>query len=371
MESFWNRLGLEDNPYDPRPLTLSDKDRKLFVGRTQELAQLKTLVSGNKGGIVIIEGEVGVGKTSFVNIFQHDKWKGAKLLPSFERIELSDNTNSVNFMLSVFSNMIFNLEKIDNSSLLKRPGIHKESKSLVARTIESGWGGSVSVFGAGVGIAQRKAISQPSTVVLPTILDAMNRWIDFVINKIGYSSIIVPIDNFDIVQENIIIDFLNSIRDTLIGRPNIWWIIVGQKGLFSLIEKKSHRVSEIITGKPVILESLSLDEIHEMIDLRYKNLKKKSVEPIVPSEIIDILYEVSKGEARYILKRITDMTYSFVGEFPSERKIPLEVGKKLLYQDVTKRIEDADLTKRQKEILEIMAKMGKFQPKEYGKLGLK
>ena len=63
MDTFWKDLGLEDNPYDSRPLVISKNDRKLFVGRKNELAALNTLVSSPKGGIVIVEGEVGVGKT--------------------------------------------------------------------------------------------------------------------------------------------------------------------------------------------------------------------------------------------------------------------------------------------------------------------
>lgn len=371
MQNVWTSLGLEDNPYDPRPLLINERDRKLFVGRKKELAQLNTIVGSNKGGIILIEGEVGVGKTSFVNIFQYDKWQNEKLLPSFERIELSENSNSVTFMLSVLSNMIFNLEKIDDSALLKKSKIHQDAKSLIARTIESGWSGGVVVAGLGGSASRQKTVTQPAAVVLPTILDMMNKWIDFVIEKLGYRSILVPIDNFDIVPEDTIIEFLNNVRDILIGRKNVWWFIVGQKGLFNLIEQRAHRVSEIITGKPIVLNSLSLKEIHEMIDLRYKNLKSNEIEPIIPSEIIDILYDVSKGEARYILKRITDMVYSFIGEFPSEKKISSSVAKRMLWKDAEKRIQAADLTERQAEMLHKMAKFGSFQPKEFAKFGLK
>ena len=126
MESFWDRLGLKGNPYDPKPLTLSEEDMKLFVGRNNELAQLNTLTSGGNGGIIIIEGDFGVGKTSFVNMFQYEKQKNEKILPSFESIELFENTDLVNFMLSVFSKMIFNLEKFDETNASKKHNIHSE-----------------------------------------------------------------------------------------------------------------------------------------------------------------------------------------------------------------------------------------------------
>lgn len=371
MDNFWEKLGLKENPYDFKPLGIDEMSRKLFVGRSNELSKLDSLISGNKGGLIIVEGEVGVGKTSFVNNFQYGKWQKEKILPSFRKIELSANTDPVNFMLSVFSNMLFSLEEVLDSKVLKKFSEHSTAKSYVAKTIDSGLGANINLFGFGGGVSKQKTVSQPPSVMLPTILVALDEWIKFVIEKTKFKGIIIPIDNFDIVDEKTILSFLNTMRDTLIDRQHIWWIIVGQKGLSSLIENNAHRVSEVITGKPVVLESMSLKEINDMIDLRYKFLKKsKEVEKIIPDEIIKILYLVSKGEARYILKRITDMIYAFMTEFPTEKKISLNVAKKMLYDDAKTRIENADLTSRKTVILQKMSSLGAFQSKDYKKLKL-
>lgn len=371
MDNFWEKLGLKDNPYDFKPLGINEIGRKLFVGRTNELKKINSLISGNKGGIIIVEGVIGVGKTSFVNIFQYGKWQNEKILPSFRKIELPQNIDSINFILSVFSNMLFSMEDVLDSKLLKKYSEHSAAKSYVAKTIESGLGGSFSILGTGGGVSKQKTISQPSSVLLPTILTTLDKWIKFVIEKTKFDAIIIPIDNFDIIDEKTIISFLNLMRDTLLDRQHVWWIIVGQKGLSSLIEKDAPRVSEVITGKPIVLEPFSLKEINEMIKLRYKILKKsEEVKEIVPNKIIDILYQVSNGESRYILKRITDMILAFMSEFPSAKKIPLNVAKKMLYDDAKTRIENADLTARKSSILQKMASVGTFQPKDYKKLSL-
>ena len=93
---LWSDIGFTRNPYDYRPLKVDEDDRSIFVGRQNEEKQFKLLVSGQRGGIVVVEGRVGVGKTSFVNAMQYDKWKskdqsGAKMLPSFETISLKEN----------------------------------------------------------------------------------------------------------------------------------------------------------------------------------------------------------------------------------------------------------------------------------------
>jgi len=371
VASFWEKLGLEDNPYDPKPLGISKDNKKLFVGRDRELKQLKTITSGGSGGICIIEGEIGVGKTSFVNIFQLSKFEKDNFLPAFESIELAENTDATNFLLSLLSSMISNLEQVVESKLLMKYEEYKKAKAFVDSTIESGWGISAQAV-IGGGISKSKTRIQPPTVVLQTIKKTIDEWVEFVNEKVGYSSIIVTLDNFDIISEESITGFLNSMRDTLISRNNIWWIIIGQKGLSSILAKEIPRVSGMITGKSIIINALTVDEVNNMIDLRYKNLKlsKKKVELIIPREVINVLYDVTKGDTRDILKKTTDMIYSFIGDYPSQKTIPEKVAKKMLYDDSKNKIESAKLTKLQLEKLEKMVKIGTFQPSDFKKLEL-
>jgi len=266
--------------------------------------------------------------------------------------------------------MIFNIEKVVEEKILDRHQIHKKSKMFVTNTIDKSFGGGVSVLGTGINAAQQATVSQPQTIVLPTIISAIDKWIDFVRDKTIFKSIIVPIDNFDMVSEKNIVDFLNLMRDTLTNRKHIWWIIIGQIGLSSLIEN-SPRLRGMITGNPITLEPMSLKQINEMISLRYKNLEKSAkVETIVPKKIIDILYNVSKGETRYILKRATDMVLSHIADYPSENNVPLKIADKFLSDEAEKRINAAKLTKRKSEILENMVKVSPFQSKDFAKFDL-
>jgi len=363
--SLWNDLGLEDNPYDPKPLHITEKDRKLFIGRKENFAEFGTRVSSENGGIIIVEGGIGVGKTSFVNAFQYDCWKKKNILPTFESVQLEKDHNTVQFMLSVFSSMIHSLEKVDETGRLNRSSVHNDAKALIAKTIQSGWGGNISVLGSGVGGSRSKVISDPVAVVLPTIINLMDKWINFVKGQ-SFSSVIVPIDNLDILEGKDIIEFLNRMRDYLSGRPSIWWVLISKQGLFSLLEGQAHRVSEIIIGSPITIKPLSLKEVHEMIQTRIKNLTiKEKVIPPVPKEIVDILYDTSKGEARYILKRCSDIIYKHISQFPTEKIIPLGIAKKMLTDMAKQKLEDSNLLDLEITRLKIMAKKDKFQLKEY------
>ncbi len=368
MGNIWADLGLDGNPYDPRPLSIDARGRKLFVGRAKTLDEFNILLSSTGGGMVIVEGGVGVGKTSFVNICLYDKLKSDSYLPC-DKIELDGNMDVVQFVLSVFSNMFHSLEKYDRTKRLGRFSVHGEARVLLSQTIQSSWSGSIQVLGTGGGIGRQKSTTAPTAVVLSSIIPVMSKWVSLVTNKLNYSAIVVPINNLDIVDDADIVDFLNRVRDTLTGFNGVWWVLVGKPNLFSLLEGKASRVSEMITGSPVKLSPLPKKEIHEMIELRIKNLSKNKIKPPIPEKVIDILYDVSKGEARYILKRCGDLILKFHAKFPSEKTIPEKTAIEMLSFMAREKIEAINLSSSDRKTLERMAKKGRFQNKSYKQFG--
>ena len=367
MANIWADLGLTDNPYDPRPLSIDADDRELFVGRTETLDEFNTLLS-TKGGMIIVEGKVGVGKTSFVNIGLYDKFELGRYLPC-DKIDLEGNMCIIQFILSVFSNMFNSVEKCDKTGRLERFAIHKKAKTLLSQIIQSRGGDEVKFFGTGEEKSRQIYATSPVAVVLASIVSVMNEWINFVKNKLNYRAIIVPLDNLDIVDDVDIVTFLNKTRDTMMGFDGVWWILVGKPNLFSLLEGKSNRISEMVTESPIKLGPLSKKEVHSMIKLRIKNLSVDKIKAPVPKRVIDILYDVSKGEARYILNRCSDLVLKFHTKFPSEKIVPEEMAIKILSVMARERIDNANISHSDREILEKMTKKERFQNKEYKHFG--
>jgi hypothetical protein len=162
----------------------------------------------------------------------------------------------------------------------------------------------------------------------------MDRWIQHVSKNTLYDGpVVIPVNNMDILEDDDILSFLNSMRDTMIDRPNTVWVLIGRKGLFSMLESEARRVSEIITGQPVVLEPLSLQDLFNAIDVRvrlFSQDKKRVQDKPVSDEIVKILYDASQGEIRYIFKRITDIVLRFRGQFPSVSKIPLDIAQSMI-----------------------------------------
>ena len=120
-ENVWEWFGFRKNPYDFLPLAVNKEDRTLFVGRDAELPRLVTPIASDAGGIIVVEGRAGVGKTSFVNVVQYDRWQARSCLPSFQVLQVQPNTDPIGFILSAFSTCIGSLELSNSGASRPRP----------------------------------------------------------------------------------------------------------------------------------------------------------------------------------------------------------------------------------------------------------
>ena len=68
-ESIWALYGLKGNPFSTKPLSIYGGDIPLetFFGRQRELQHLMRIVASSENSRVLVSGDVGVGKTTFVN----------------------------------------------------------------------------------------------------------------------------------------------------------------------------------------------------------------------------------------------------------------------------------------------------------------
>ncbi len=368
IHDVWAHLGFTGNPLDPTPLGISDQDRKLLVGRENELQQFMTL-SSNIHGVIIIEGNIGVGKTSFVNAAQHDLLK-KQFLPSHQTIEVTEATEPSSLILSTLSNLIYSLEKIHGSDACTKNPSLKEAKNLVTSTIQSGWGGQISILGTGGGIQRQQTVIHPPAQVLTTMIQKFDEWTQAINREYSHKASIVPINNFDRLSEQELVELMNRYRDLVLQRPNLLWVLIGSIGLFNTLENQARRVSEIVTGQPIILRPLSLRQVHEAIEVRIKNFASTSNARLpIEKRFIDMLYEVSGGEIRFIFKRLTDIIYEVATRLPTVERIPDDLAMAVVKDLSNRRLSALPLTKGDNTILTKMAQ-SPFRIRDYKRFNL-
>ena len=78
-QNLWERYGFSDNPFDTGALSLSNAAKLMDTyvarsGSSNAASVLTNFLRSPGGGRVVVEGEPGVGKTTFVNFHRH-QWR--------------------------------------------------------------------------------------------------------------------------------------------------------------------------------------------------------------------------------------------------------------------------------------------------------
>jgi hypothetical protein len=202
------------------------------------------------------------------------------------------------------------------------------------------------------------------------MIQKFDEWTQAIIRKYSHKASIVPINNFDRLTDQELVELMNRYRDLVLQRPNILWVLIGSIGLFNTLENQARRVSEIVTGQPIILRPLPLRQVHEAIEVRVKNLAAKSNAKLpIEKKFIDMLYEVSGGEIRFIFKRLTDIVYEVATRLPTVESIPDDLAMAVLKDLSERRLSALPLTKGDSTILTKMAEEP-FRIRDYKRFNL-
>ena len=369
-ESLGLHYGFTRNPYDPSPLGIDEEDSDLFVGREKEGLVFRTFLESFDRGAVVVEGGTGVGKTSFVNVqeFRSGRAPGQnKLLPTQQPIQLASTLSPTEFLLSVVSNVLSSLQnaspRVERSASFRRLSLAVTQSLIKTRSWE------VSAAGFGGGTASETVVSNPLLVLLPTVselLDSAAR----LAHESGYGRVVVNVNNLDVVDPQSLISFLDLTRDLTLTRASFLWVFIGPIGSRALIAQRTRRVSELVRSDPIWLPPLSLKEVFGAIDARVKrfNTNLAAASPI-SREVVQLLYESSAGEVRYILNRCTDILLRTMIEFPTSREISLDLARPMLREMTSGALDRCNLTGKQKAVLSNVATKGPCQPRDFQGFG--
>lgn len=365
-ENLGLHYGFKRNPYDPSPLGIDEGDSELFVGREKEGLGFRTFLGSFDRGAVVVEGGTGVGKTSFVNVQEYRSGLASgqnKLLPTQQPIQLASTLSPTEFLLSVVSNILSSLQKtipkIERSASFRRLSLAVTQSLIKTR----GW--EVSAAGFGGGTTSETVVSNPLLVLLPTVSELLDSAARLARDS-GYGRIVVNVNNLDVVEPQALISFLDLTRDLTLTRASFLWVFIGPIGSRALIAQRSRRVSELVRSDPISLPPLSLREVFGAIDARVKRFHTNvaAASPI-SREVVQLLYESSAGEVRYILNRCTDILLRTMIEFPTSKEISLDLARPMLREMTSSAIDRYNLTGKQKAVLSNVANRGPCQPRDF------
>ena len=374
-ENIWEAYGFRGNPFDTKALSVQPGGslpiKDAFVGSqtTEEMRLLNKILSSSGGARLVVEGPVGVGKTTFVN-FHRYLWEyephGKKLFSASTEIAIYGSWSVKDFLCNILAHLINKLLITFGEAKICQNKLFEElillNRVYIARSLQIE--GSVLGFGGGFGRSTQMNVPPISEAQLVFYLQNLIAEI----LRLGYSGVILHFDNLELLNRQELkqsLTIFEEIRDIL-QLDQVFFIFVAQPGFFRKIISPLERVRSIFLGWPIQIAPLTIQETVEVINRRYRLLAIDANKIILPveDELIACLYQLYEGKIRFIMDAIASIIYHLptctIHTLPSSSAI--EILKNLALEKI-RRV----LTPRELEILRFASQLPIFTNSELAK----
>ena len=315
---MWNSLGFRESPYNTYPLLPRMEDIDLLVGRDSEATEFCTQLGTATSGVLILSGTPGVGKTSFFNVQQYRLENdlapfGPKLLAARTLCPIQPTDDLRKLALRAVDSLYRSVDAWCTLNARSIPKQVQDIGSWISGSGPSGFSMGISILGCGGSFGRSTQLPKASDASFEAIADALSAISSEVVATLGFEASVVALDNLENYTDEQLGSMLISFRDTLFSTPNVWWVLIGQSGLGSLIQSLDPRVFERTTGSGIEVRPIQIAELHEAIAIRVSKFhRSKGGKSPLTEETHKRLYEASFGEMRFVLKYSNTICAKFV-----------------------------------------------------------
>lgn len=374
-QNLWERYGFRGDPFETGPLPVNFGQGlsvgTAYIERTGKMnpgTVLQNFLRNPGGGRIVVEGEPGVGKTTFVNFHRYEWGSDAKppLLSPVSEISVKHGWSENDFLISLIAALSARIRlELDEGKIAKDKLFQQVSAITgVRREKKGGFGFNITVLGSGGGIT---GSGKPSYTAGNLTTDDLRNFLRRLVQKaktaVGCSGVIFHLDNLELLKrqgEQVLANFFDDIRDA-IQEPDVYFIFVGYRGMFQNTIVPNSRVRSIFFDKPLYLKPLSKKRVHEIIQRRYELLaaKGKTIIKPVDDRVIEYLYDAFDAKLRPIMNAVT----SLVSHLPDSvaETLGREEAVELLREIQLSEIE-AHLTDAEKDLFLAAVRLKRFTP---------
>ncbi|WP_143226779.1 ATP-binding protein [Actinomyces naeslundii] len=320
--SVWNEYGYRESIFSPDPIKAQEDQRKLLVGRENELARIKQQLRGG-ASVVSLEGDYGVGKTSLASAVMYDleclnREGGPLFLPWVSGVDLYPGISIPEFEFKVLLSIAATL--IQNEDILKsqgrRPSGIKELIKWVQSPLmnSSNWQAGINVlsYGGQFGVGQSKTLNETSEFEKHGLSQFVQNMLNEVFPDKNSGGILCLLDNFESVKErDKAKEIVETLRDSLFKRNGLRWIVSGAEG-FVQTSFSSPKLFGVFSS-PIQVSALPEECAVEVVKVReswFKMEGQVDVNPPMSDEAFSQLFVwVGKG-LRFALSLCEDYVLS-------------------------------------------------------------
>lgn len=390
---LWERLGFKENPYDTKPLKVNKSDLDLLLGRDTEQIDFLTAIEADNQGVFVLSGVPGVGKTSFLNVQQYllesgEAPFGPKILSARTLCPIQTSDEPKNIAIRSIQSLCKSIEEYCSSNKKTFPKETKNIQEWVYQNKPATLNIGFSILGNGGNYGKEIHLPMISETTFETLVELLTTISEEVKKELGFISSFIVLDNMENLHDDDLSDCLKTFRDTLFTIPNIWWILIGQSGLSSLIQSTNPKVFQRLSSS-IELKPISVENLIKAVDVRVKrfHIGKEGESPIT-KEIYLKLFESSNGEIRFVFNYCHDIcinlvqtvrkklvaekkTYSdevfdkLMGNFLIKNQVSDNFSNACLKNIITEEFNGLYLSTKEKLVLKKIGELKKVKPSDY------
>lgn len=309
VPSLWEPYGLRSSPFFQDELRPADGEHpiSLFVGREAETQRIERRLVSDPHTRSIVQGEPGVGKTSFVNRIKADA-AGLGIATWEHPVRITQETTLASFVADVLRILV---------RIRSAAGLTNDRGDFWPRTVrwlEGGElrGGSLTAFGVGGGVTRSFVAPQaPQDPLYEHLGQALHDSAE----ELG-QPVLLHVNNLENLARDTVKStalLLRDLRDYLLI-PGAHWVFVGASGIEDQIFRVFDQVGGIFPAAET-LDPLTPDEMARLLELRYQHLRidgRELVQPIEPA-VAARLYALYQGDLRNFLRLLGDAAERILG----------------------------------------------------------
>lgn len=307
----WELYGVKENPFSISPILVKGGAIPIdsFVGRSEHIKRLSKIIASKGGSRTFIYGDIGIGKTSFANVVRSSALEKG-FFTHFKEITTQDKWSADDFVLNTLSAFYSTFK------LLKEKPISDDNYKKLVSLFEIGRtninvGVSISGFGGDYGITQN-----PTEVLTSFSLESFFGEVIGDINNHTKKEVIIHYNNLELITGKKIRYLFDTLRD-FFETKGVHFIFIGNLTAYSILQSVP-RFSSILSDTPFHINTLSYDEVKEVIKKRFEGLRISDLNIIYPytDDCLDVLYRLMDGNIREILNSLSTAVLHATSETP-------------------------------------------------------
>lgn len=360
----WELLGFKDNPFKTYPITAYTL--ALYTGNRDKVEQAKYALNTDNL-VMVIEGERGVGTTSFGNFIRFTNHNEKKYFTPTVEIKVEPYWHADTLMAAIIGSIVTSLE-LSHGDEIKKDDDFIQAKAIVSRITDTYQSFGMSGFGFGGSYGVSGATSQPMLMPTPMLAHHFEGLIK-TIKKLGYKhGVLIQLNNLDVgtVQDEDHLSILLNVMRDYFQMPGSSWLLVGDTQLRQFIAQKLDRLDDIV-GCDIEIVPLSSSDYDKLIQKRVEYFRTNNkVKLPIDKTVWDYLFEITKGRLRYIFGLLNRLYNTFkLGELTEY--INLEMAKSAIKEFGEQRIKRHKLSRAETIVLKAVVKHGPIQVSDLAK----